>query len=154
MRYGFSMMQRHLSQTVLVFLTILCSCGDKTTIRPFTSDGCTLFPDKSIINRKSWCDCCFQHDIAYWQGGTETQRKQADLALKECVYRKTGDQALADLMYQGVRLGGSPYFPNWYRWGYGWPFIRPYGPLTDAEKALVKKHLEDYFSKKPHPVCN
>ena len=42
---------------------------------------------------------------AYWRGGTEEERNQADLAFKECVVKKTGNTELAEIMYQAVRVG-------------------------------------------------
>ena len=59
-------------------------------------------------------------------GGTKAERLKADEALRECIFKKTGDEKLAKVMYAGVRLGGSPYFYNWYRWGYGWDYDRKY----------------------------
>ena len=55
--------------------------------------------------------------------GEEELRKRelADLAFKECVAKKTSNAELAELMYQAVTDWGKPYFPTWYRWGYGWP---------------------------------
>lgn len=125
-------------------LVVLTGCSNPQ-LQPFTSDGCSLFPDRSPIDERDWRDCCVQHDIAYWQGGTAEMRKDADIVLRQCVLEKSGDATLAELMYNGVRLGGGPYFPNWYRWGYGWPFDRQYQPLTDDEKQQVQKLLQDYF---------
>ena len=48
-------------------------------------------------------------------------------------------------MYQGVRFGGSPYFYNWYRWGYGWSYERKYQKLTLEEQRLVSDKLFEYF---------
>ena len=110
----------------------------------FTSDGCSLFINGTFENPELWKDCCFQHDIAYWQGGTKEEREAADLAFKKCVEKKTGNSGLAELMYQAVRKGGEPYFPTWYRWGYGWPLGRGYRSLTIAEKDLVKIKLAEY----------
>ncbi len=99
--------------------------------------------------------CCFEHDLSYWQGGTEQNRAQADSVFKQCILKKTGSKKLAELMYQGVRLGGSPWFPTWYRWGYGWKYRRGYKALTEAEKKEVRKQLQIYFNRKnrltPHP---
>lgn len=122
-------------------------------INDFASDGCSLFPDQSVINTDDWCRCCFEHDIAYWQGGTEEERLAADIALHECVLKSTGDEALAEMMYQGVRLGGSPYFYNWYRWGYGWNYERKYRPLNEDEQAMVERKLAEYFSNHPNYPC-
>ena len=113
-------------------------------IKPFSSDGCSLFPDGTIIERNLWCDCCLNHDLAYWRGGTEEERKWADETLRACVLEKTGNRALSDLMYSGVRIGGASIFPTWYRWGYGWPYGRGNRPLTGKEEESARKKLEEY----------
>ncbi len=122
-------------------------------IRPFTSDGCSLFPDGTIKDRTRWCDCCLSHDIAYWQGGSADERKKADEALRDCVLARTNDKTLAETMYLGVRAGGHPAFPAWYRWGYGWPYGRGYELLSDAEKQRVLERLEEYAQEHPAGYC-
>ena len=67
-------------------------------MKPFKSDGCSMFPDYK------WRDCCVTHDKAYWKGGTKEQRKIADKALYECIKSK-GYKMVAILMYLGVRIG-------------------------------------------------
>lgn len=119
----------------------------------FTSDGCSLFPDGSLINSDDWCVCCLEHDIAYWKGGTEAERLAADQALRDCVLEKTGDAKLAEAMYLGVRMGGSPYFKNWYRWGYGWSYQRKYQALTEKEQILAAAKLKEYFENDPVLPC-
>ena len=131
----------------LVGIVFLNSCTSTKTLKPFTSDGCSLFPDRSVINEEDWCECCFEHDKAYWQGGTEEERKLADKLFKKCILEKTQNEALADMMYIGVRFGGGPYFPTWYRWGYGWNYRRGYAPLTKEEKDMVKLRLDEYNRK-------
>lgn len=118
-----------------------------------SSDGCSLFPDGTISDRAKWCECCLRHDIAYWRGGTEEERKQADAALRDCVLERTGDKALAETMHLGVRAGGHPAFPNWYRWAYGWSYGRGYKPLTDEEQAQVRTKLEEYWKRHPAGYC-
>ena len=142
----------------IFFLAVgsLCfsGCDDgPSPLKDFSSDGCSLFPDQSLITNKDWCDCCFDHDLAYWRGGTEEERELADLELMECVMEKTGDETLAELMYQGVRLGGSPYFYNWYRWGYGWNYGREYEALSEEDKALVEAKLGEYFASESPGYC-
>lgn len=110
----------------------------------FTSDGCSLFVDGTFEKPDLWKECCLKHDIAYWQGGTQEERLKADLAFKSCVENKTGDSTLAELMYDAVRVGGEPYFPTWYRWGYGWPIGRGYQKLSQQEQVLVQAKLEKY----------
>jgi len=134
-------------------LPVLLSCSPREGLRDFTSDGCSLFPDRSLIDETDWCDCCLDHDIAYWRGGTEEERLVADLALRACVLERTGDEKLAEFMFQGVRLGGSPYFNTWYRWGYGWPFDHKYRALSQAERALAEEKLEAFFRENSADPC-
>jgi hypothetical protein len=84
---------------------------------PFTTDGCTLFPDGK------WQSCCVDHDVTYWCGGSAESRAQADEQLRACVAEKGGP---ACLIHFGVRFGGHPFTPAPWRWGYGWPWPRGY----------------------------
>jgi len=77
----------------------------------------------------------------------------ADKALSACVLRVTGNRALADLMYAGVRTGGGPYFYTPYRWGYGWPFGRPYRELTLEEEAKASALEREYRAANPSLAC-
>ncbi|MCG2752782.1 MAG: hypothetical protein L6301_13160 [Desulfobacteraceae bacterium] len=120
---------------------------------PFTSDGCTLFPDGTVKDRDKWCRCCQTHDLAYWQGGSDDERQKADTALRDCVLARTHDPELAETMYLGARVGGHPAFPIWYRWGYGWPYGRGYEPLSKKEKLQVQKRLADYAKQHPAGYC-
>ncbi len=107
-------------------------------LQPFTTDGCSNFPDGLPFFRPAqWRECCIVHDIAYWQGGTSTQREQADRALAECVAEKSGERALAEAMYYGVRVGGHNSLPTTWHWGYGWVQDRGTLPLDEAEQAQV-----------------
>ncbi len=139
--------------SVLLLVVFLVACARQEEIGDFRTDGCTLFPNKSLIDESDWCDCCLVHDIAYWKGGTEEDRLAADEALRLCVLERTGDDILARVMFDGVRLGGSPHFPTWYRWGYGWPLDRGYQALTRAEERVADRKLEDYFRENPEGPC-
>jgi hypothetical protein len=139
--------------TVAALAALGAGCGQRASIRPFYSDGCTLFPDGKPGDARLWCTCCYRHDIAYWRGGTEAQRHDADVALRSCVLEKTGDPRLAALMYDGVRLGGSPVFLNWYRWGYGWEYGRGYRALAPAEEAQAGAAIAEYERKHPGGYC-
>ncbi len=110
-------------------------------LKPFTTDGCSMFPDGTYQQQSLWMECCIRHDIAYWQGGTEAQRLAADEALEACV-SQVGEPKIAKLMLAGVRMGGSPYFPTSYRWGYGWSYRRGYEPLSDIEKKQVAEEVQ------------
>lgn len=107
-------------------------------LSPFSTDGCSLFPDGS------WCECCLAHDKSYWQGGTEEQRVEADKELEKCVTAVTGRDWLGSTMYYGVRFGGGPYWPTWYRWGYGWEYGRSYQTLSAEEQTRADQLLQQY----------
>ncbi len=109
-------------------------------IKPFTSDGCSAFPDGTLEEQDLWLSCCTAHDFAYWQGGTYKQREKADEVLKQCVAH-VGKPLLAKLMLAGVRVGGTPYFPTSFRWGYGWPYPRGYKAITDEEEKQIKAQI-------------
>lgn len=151
---GASYVARTLSLLIVASATMLASCAKDAGLEPFTSDGCSLFPDRSRITRADWCDCCFEHDIAYWKGGTEDERDAADEALRECVEMRTGNQGLADSMFFGVQAGGSPHFFTWYRWGYGWSYGRGYAPLTEAEQSQADELLSNYRAAGAPSACD
>ena len=120
----------------------------------FSSDGCSLFPDGNLANKNLWCDCCFEHDIAYWQGGNREQKKQADKILRKCIQQKTGNSLLASSMYYAVTIGGSPIFPTWYRWGYVWEYGRGFQSLNHHEKQQVKEKMQYYQMSNPQSFCD
>jgi len=115
-------------------------CVTQGSLRPFTTDGCSDFPDGTSKHGTLWLGCCTDHDKAYWQGGTYDDRRKADKELQRCV-ANVGEPAIAALMLAGVRVGGSPYWPTRFRWGYGWPWPRGYGALTPEEREQVEKFL-------------
>lgn len=106
---------------------ISCETSSTTVIKPFRTDGCSAFPDGTLADPEKWRAPCVEHDRAYWRGGTAGERLQADRRLREAVGAE-GHPVLAELMYLGVRLGGSPWWPTPWRWGFGWPFPRGYAP--------------------------
>ena len=128
----------------LVLAALLSGCASPAELKPFTTDGCSLFPDRSAASGTDWCSCCVAHDRAYWRGGTADERLQADEALRTCVLAKTGDASLAALMYRGVRLGGLPYWPTPFRWAYGWGYGRFYQPLAAEEQARADRLEASY----------
>lgn len=86
---------------------------NKTPPREFSSDGCTMWPDAGIKS------CCLKHDMKYWCGGSFKERRSADLAFMQCIRQKerAGDGLVE---YLGLKIGGSPFLPFSWRWGYGW----------------------------------
>jgi hypothetical protein len=98
---------------------------------PFTTDGCSLWMDGN------WVDCCVEHDIAYWCGGTAQDRCRADQALKDCVTAKH-DAFLGTVMYVGTRVGGAAWLPTSFRWGYGWDWLQDPPPEPPKQSTPVE----------------
>ena len=132
---------KHLLLLVSVFL-VVTAVTSFAELAPFTSDGCSSFPDGTLDQRKLWYRCCTAHDYSYWKGGTYGERMGADKALQRCV-ASVGEEEIALLMLAGVRVGGTPFLPTPFRWGYGWPFPRPYGPLSTEELEEVKEREKE-----------
>lgn len=120
---------------------LLATPASGMELAPFTTDGCSAFPDGTLEQQSLWVECCIRHDLAYWKGGTYTQRLAADDALQVCV-ADVGEPEIAAVMLAGVRVGGSPFYPTTYRWGYGWPWPRGYRALTTDERSEVQRRLE------------
>lgn len=136
---------KYLKLPFIIGSLFICQPILAADIKPFTSDGCSSFPDGTFKQKQLWLNCCQVHDKAYWQGGTSTQRLEADQALAECV-AQVGEPKIAKLMLAGVRVGGSPKWPTSFRWGYGWSFPRDYGELTDEENEQVLKLWQEYLN--------
>lgn len=116
-------------------ITLLCGCGNHrydldrlageiyegakpaAPLPPadFRSDGCTCWPDNG------WVECCVRHDLVYWRGGSSSERKAADLELRQCVSNK-GYPLTGSVMYFGTRMGGVWWLPTSFRWGFGWDY--------------------------------
>ncbi len=136
-----------------LLMVFVVACTKDSGLRPFSSDGCSLFPDSSPFSDKDWCSCCFAHDVAYWRGGTQDERLFADEQLKACIIEQTGHAWLASAMFSGVRVGGSPYIYSWFRWGYGWPYERKYQMLSEQDNALADNLLDDYYANPTGETC-
>ena len=141
------------SLTAFIMALLLAACAYADSLSPFTTDGCSLFIDRLPFGDADWCHCCVVHDLAYWRGGPKKARLNADKELKTCVQKASGSTFLANVMFAGVRMGGSPYLPTWFRWGYGWPFGRSYGPLTPEEETLASSLEREYRTKNPMLTC-
>ena len=104
---------------LILFFASTAAVGDTRPMPPLPNpkDGCSCVPD---INEKIRA-CCDAHDVAYWYGGTKQQRKQADHEFRQCA-KDAGHPFIAGLYYIGVRMGGVPWLPTPYRWGFGWPY--------------------------------
>ena len=110
----------------------------------FTTDGCSLLPNGS------WTECCVAHDMAYWCGGSNAMRRNADRSLRACV-SAAGRSELSRIIYLAVRVGGSRSVPAPWRWGYGYPWLhRIARPKDAAQKAAVS---EGVFPVLYHSTC-
>lgn len=139
------------AMAALLFACVATSATEP--LQPFTTDGCSHFPDRAPSGHADWCHCCVIHDLAYWRGGTSEERLLADLALKSCVHAASGSKTLVETMFLGVRAGGGPQFHTPYRWGYGWPAGRPYKPLTTEEEVMASTLEREYRVKDPGLSC-
>lgn len=124
-----------------LLFTMSAGFSNATEPAPFTSDGCSAFPDGTLEQQDLWLSCCHAHDHAYWMGGTYEEREQADRELQECV-ASIGEPEIGALMLMGVRVGGTPFLPTQFRWGYAWPYPRGYRALSAEER----KQLEELSS--------
>lgn len=132
------------SVSTLLLCSACISISAADQLQPFRSDGCSVFPDGTLTEKNLWLSCCTDHDIAYWKGGTREEKIAADLALRQCV-EALGQPTIAKLMQTGVRVGGSPYLPTGFRWGYGWKQRRAYKPLSQPEQLQADKLLKHYY---------
>ena len=89
----------------------------------FTSDYC------SAVAERDHAECCVRHDWAYWQGGTRTQRREADRAFRACLKQTVSKRDR--IRWLGVRLFGAGWIPMPWRWGYGWKWPRWKAPDPD-----------------------
>lgn len=128
----------------LAVALMINGCASTHTLRDFTTDGCSFFPDGDAENPERWHDCCVHHDMAYWRGGTAEERETADLGLRDCVAARTARPTLANQMYRGVRIGGAPLLPTTFRWGYGWGYGRGYEPLSCDEQQQANEKIARY----------
>ena len=134
-------MSRRKPLSLVLSLCLLNHSAFAADILPFSTDGCSAFPDGHAEDDTLWRDCCIAHDLAYWAGGSYADRQAADEALALCV-ADVGEPEIARLMLAGVRVGGSPFFPTSYRWGYGWPYVRGYAPLSETEKQQIMDAID------------
>ena len=139
--------------TIAVSTTLWSNTDETGKLKHFTTDGCSSFPDGTLRDKNLWLSCCEIHDKAYWQGGTKDQRLKADQALQQCV-AQVADPKLAKLMLAGVRVGGSPYWPTSFRWGYGWNYPRAYGPLNPSELKQVSTQWQLFKKPDVKPVSD
>ncbi len=121
------------------FLMASCQSTRPPELSAFRFDGCSCFPEGTLKKPDLWEKDCLKHDIAYWQGGTRYERKRADQKFREGI-RSRGKPMIAQLAYTGVRVGGTPWLPTPWRWGFGWKeFPRGYLAVSDEERSQIER---------------
>jgi len=88
-------------------------------LKPFVSDGCTMWPDAT--HGISIYEACFLHDLKYWCGypGEDIARLKADAELMMDVARIRNSIKMAEIMFHGVRRGGTEHLKLAFSWGFG-----------------------------------
>lgn len=66
----------------IVLLSCIVNVAVASDLKPFTSDGCSVFPDGTLKEKDLWLSCCIEHDRAYWLGGTHKEKNVLMLDLK------------------------------------------------------------------------
>lgn len=68
------------NKTIFAALVLIANVGllpvaSADEIRPFTSDGCSVFPDGTYAHRDLWLGCCHAHDLSYYADSPIMPRK-------------------------------------------------------------------------------
>lgn len=128
-----------LNIVIHLFLPTLQS--EELKLKPFETDACTMFIDGPPGESPGlWKNCCIEHDLRYWFGGSQEDMNRADLKLRSCVQKLAGD-TWAHLIYSGVRAGHYSPIKHRYFWGWAWMTKRKKSELTQAESKYVISEL-------------
>jgi hypothetical protein len=125
---------------VILFLISLSAFSSE--LKPFYTDLCTFFPEGTRLEPKLWEECCVQHDLVYWAGGSKDQQNLSDKELKQCVTNKAG-KMWGNLMYRGVRMGHLSPIKSEMKWGHGWGDDRSFKTLDSEETDTIKILLQE-----------
>ena len=111
---------------------MLAHSGSGVAATPFKSNGCSGFREARFFS------CCFVHDLAFWAGGTWSDRRQADLALRRCIV-DISNGYIANLSYFLVRLTVVPGAIVNDGWGRAWQGSKRkrFAVLTNDQKTRV-----------------
>lgn len=106
-----------------IFLNINAKGYD---LNPFCTDGCSVVGNRT---RTSYL-CCVDHDLAYWAGGSRSDRYRADGRFYNCLL-KTESVKTAEAYASAVAMFGAPY------WGLDWIGRPRFLELSQEEKEIV-----------------
>lgn len=92
----------------------------KTYPRPFKSDGCSFIEPiyRGFGRVPPGREYCVEHDKEYWLGGTFAEFTASNLRLGMRM-AEAGYPVLGFVRAVGVMLGGLPFLPLPWRWGFG-----------------------------------
>ena len=124
----------------LIFILTSSDVYAEYKLKPFATDGCTLFVDGTPRKPGLWRSCCVTHDLRYWFGGSQMDMDSADLSLKSCVQNLAGE-SWARTIYTGVRAGHYSPIKNKTAWSWGWVTKREKIPLNEMEIIVAKAEL-------------
>jgi hypothetical protein len=110
------------------------------SLKPFYTDGCTLFIDGPSSKPGLWRHCCVEHDLRYWFGGDRDDAHQANLQLGACVKSVAGT-LWGQIIYRGVEMGRYSPVKHPTHWGWGWEMARGSGKLDHDESVYVIEQL-------------
>lgn len=119
-----------------LFAFSLSATVKSNSLKPFETDGCTMFIDGPRTQPSLWRQCCVEHDLRYWFGGNQYDMDKTDLRLKSCVNDIAGP-TWAELIYLGVRTGHKSPIKNKTQWGWGWNLKRPNSSLNTEESRYI-----------------
>ena len=131
-------MQQYL---LLMFLLVSGSAfAGPESLTSFKTDYCTNYPEGTREKPNLWKNCCLEHDMYYWAGGSRAERDQADLGLRDCVAKK--DEVQSQIIYYGVRFGSlSPMkYPD-KKWNNGWRSRPDYQKLTEDDTDRIEAEI-------------
>jgi hypothetical protein len=126
---------------LLLGLPTWAEVDQTNSLKPFFTDGCTLFVDGPPGKPELWRHCCVEHDVRYWFGGSEKDLDKTDMKLKSCVNKVAGP-VWAEVIYQGVRLGHKSPIKNKTHWSWGWMIERENKALNPFEALYVIDELK------------
>lgn len=134
-------------KNILLWVTLQYSWRKASTHKPFVSDSCSGFMSSGyqLLTKTAsylrllmigehcrwsttkgkklpWRDACVRHDHHYYEGGSWKDRWDADVKLMMDVIDQ-GYPFWGVVMFIAVRLGGTPFFPLPWRWGFGYNFF-------------------------------
>ena len=109
-------------------------------LKPFVTDGCTLFIDGPPRRPNLWRHCCVEHDLRYWLGGNLNDRNIADLRLRSCV-EAASSKKWGDIIYWGVKTGQRSPIKFGHRWNWGWLIARELITLNANEIQIAIEEL-------------